>query len=114
MGRGTNNYEEMMTLRTLLKLAMDKGIQQPQVFSDSMSVIEWIRENEINNVGLKPLADQIKEASQLFGQITYTHVFWELNTEADALSKKGQQIEAEFLPLEEIQDGIMTGLRQST
>jgi ribonuclease HI len=105
----------MVTLRTLLKLALDKVIQQLQVFSDSMLVIKWTRdENEIHNVGLQPLAVKIKEASQLFGQITYTHVFQELNTEADALSKKGQQIEAEFLPLEEIQDGIMTGLRQST
>ena len=31
---GTNNYAEMMALRTLLKLASDKGTQQLHVMGD--------------------------------------------------------------------------------
>ena len=100
MGRGTDNYVDIMALRTLLKLASNKGIQQLDVMGDTMLFIEWMRgENEIHNVGLQPLADKTKDTSQLFGpiiHITYTCT-WELNIEVDAsLSKEGLYIEFGF------------------
>jgi len=39
MGGGTNNFGEFMALKYLLKIALDKGHEQLQVFGESLSVI---------------------------------------------------------------------------
>ena len=44
LGRGTNNYAELMTLRLLMLFALEHGCLSLQVFSDSMLVIEWAKE----------------------------------------------------------------------
>lgn len=69
-------------------------------------------EIHIQNVLLKPLADQLKEVTAHFDQVSFTHVFQELNTEADALSREGRQLEAGVLILEESQDSVLTVSRQ--
>ena len=44
LGRGTNNFAELMSLRLLLLFALEQGCLSLQVFGDSMLVIEWAKE----------------------------------------------------------------------
>jgi ribonuclease HI len=112
LGPGTNNSAELMALRCLLKLAFEKGATQLQVFGNSSLAINWIKGDlQVQNVLLRPLAEQLKEVANLFEQISFTHVFRELNTKADGLSKDGQQVAAGTqgsLHVEESLDRIMT------
>jgi hypothetical protein len=47
-------------------------------------------EIHINCIYFKDLARQIKEVASIFEQITFTHIFYEQNMFADALSKEAQ------------------------
>jgi ribonuclease HI len=38
LGRGTNNFDELMALKLVLILAAEKGVQKLQIFRDSMIV----------------------------------------------------------------------------
>ena len=44
LGRGTNNFAELMSLRLLLLFALEQGCLSLKVFGDSMLVIEWAKE----------------------------------------------------------------------
>jgi ribonuclease HI len=39
---GSNNFAELMALRLLLKVAMEKNIRPIQVYGDSKLVIKWM------------------------------------------------------------------------
>jgi hypothetical protein len=78
----------MMAPVSLLMLPLNKGLQCLQFFEDSLLVMKWMKqEQHIHNVSLQPLVDWIWKNSQFFDQITFTHVYRELNYEVNALSK---------------------------
>jgi len=56
---------------------------------------------QIHDLNLISLAEQVKENSRLFNRISFTHVYRELNTKADALSKDGLSLTEGILHLEE-------------
>lgn len=41
LGPGTNNLAELMALRMILLLAIEKGVNRLQVFGDSLLVMKW-------------------------------------------------------------------------
>ena len=45
LGRGSNNYAELMALRLLLLFTLEQGCVSLQLFGDSMLFIEWAKEN---------------------------------------------------------------------
>jgi hypothetical protein len=50
-----------MAIRGLMKIAVDRGILQLQVFRDSQLVIKWMRDElPIQSVALEALAEQLK------------------------------------------------------
>jgi ribonuclease HI len=46
LGKGTNNYAELMTLLLLLKIAKEYDLKSIQLFGDSMNVINWVQKTQ--------------------------------------------------------------------
>lgn len=94
LGRGTNNYAELMTLRLLLLFSLEHGCLSLQVFGDSSIVIDW--ENEITHchvMRLLPILEEILRLKQHFIKNIFTHVYRERNGVADQLSKEAMQLD---------------------
>jgi ribonuclease HI len=112
LGIGSNNYAELMALRSLMMLASAKGLNRLQIYGDSMLVIKWMNEDQqIQDITLQPLAIQLKENKSQFELITFTHIYREHNVAADTLSKQGLLQDPGFLLLEEVLDGVSTETR---
>ena len=89
LGRGSNNYAELMTLRLLLLFTLEQGCLSLQVFGDSMLVIEWEKENvQCHVMILIPILEEVIHLKQQFNHISFTHVYRERNRVADQLSKE--------------------------
>ena len=94
LGRGSNNYAELMTLRLLLLFALEQGCLSFQVFGDSMLVIEWAKETvKCHVMILLPILEEVLRLKQQFIHISFTHVYRERNGVADQLSKEATQLE---------------------
>ena len=48
----------------------------------------------VQDLQLRPVGDLLQEVARLFEEISFTHVFQELNQEDDRLSKEGQDLVA--------------------
>ena len=72
----------------VLELAINKNITQMQVFGDSKIVVDWVnRRNQINDPHLQQLLNAIRRLLGLFSRFSITHIYRELNSEAERLSK---------------------------
>jgi ribonuclease HI len=84
IGLRSNNYAELQALRLLLKCAKDQNIKNMQVFNNSSLVINWIKESGyLHNIHLKSMGDLFLEVAVSFEHITFTHVYRNLNQDAD-------------------------------
>jgi ribonuclease HI len=93
LGRGTNNYVELMALKLLLLFTREKGIQQIQIFGDSMNVINWTRKHQTcHNIFLCPILEEIFRLLDTFDTVVISHVYRDKNLVADSLSKEGLQL----------------------
>jgi len=90
IGVGTNNEAEYQALISLLEFAVKNKIQNLDIFGDSKLVIQQVlKEWKVKAENLKPFS---KIAQNLYSQIPNRTISWirrDLNTVADALSKKG-------------------------
>jgi hypothetical protein len=103
-----------MALKLLMKCALDRNVSRIHIFGDSSLVINWMaRTSLLQNVGLRPLGDNLKEISSSFDFISYTHVFREHNTVADTLSKEGQFLSEGHMTLIEFGEGSSVVTTQS-
>lgn len=59
-------------------------------------------------MALRSLVYQIKRIPTLFQGIEFTHIFKEVNKEANGLSNKGQWIEVRIMILKEPMDGLLS------
>ena len=76
-------------MELLFKLILEKWEKELQVFLDSLLVIKWMTSlPRMDNMILQPILEQLKRIAQNFTEISYYHVYRDLNTEADALSNK--------------------------
>ena len=65
LGRGSNNYTELMALRLLLLFALEQGCLSLQVFGDSMLVIEWAKETvQCHVMILLPILEEVIRLKQ--------------------------------------------------
>jgi len=46
LGKGTNNYAQLMALLLLLKTTNEQGLLSIQLFGDSMNVINWVKKTQ--------------------------------------------------------------------
>jgi hypothetical protein len=90
---GSNNCTEFMALKLLLKLVADKGVSILQGFGDSFVVLKWIISiYKTRKLIIQTIIDEIKGMEIMFCNISYHHVYIELNTVANGLSKYGIQM----------------------
>ena len=76
-------------MELLLKVILEKGETELQVFLDSLLVIKWMTSlPRMDNIILQPILYQLKRITQRFNEISYYHVYRDLNTEVDALSNE--------------------------
>jgi hypothetical protein len=90
----------MMALQLLLKVALERGVQQFQVFGDLALVINWMKEIFRLILFTCSLWLIILKRFLDFLIISLSHVYRQHNAEADVLSKDGQQLEAGVIILE--------------
>ena len=90
LGRGKNNYVELMALKLLLIFTREKGIQQIQIFGDSMNVINWTRKHQTcHNIFLCPILEEIFSLLDTFEIVVFSHVYRDKNLVEGSLSKEG-------------------------
>ena len=89
IGTRTNNQSEYMALILGLKNALDFGIKRLTVRGDSQLVINQMNgKYKVNSSPLLALHAQAKGLCKSFAEITFTHVYRNENTFADALANK--------------------------
>ena len=88
--RSTNNIAEYTGLLIGMGELVRRNIRQIDIFGDSELVIKQMKGiYKVNNPGLKTLYEKAKTLELQFDEITYTHIYREKNTRADALSNEG-------------------------
>jgi hypothetical protein len=73
----------------ILFLARHLNLDVIQVIGDSKIIIEWLKDKgKLQITSLMGWMDKIKVLKNVFREIHFTHVYRELNMDADHLSKK--------------------------
>ena len=107
LGRGTNNYAELSSLKYLLLFAKEQNFQQLQIFGDSQLIINW--ENEVNHCHLHTLRDILTDIFSLksqFDSFACSHIYRERNEIVDRLSKEAAQLNRGQWKIQEFREGI--------
>lgn len=87
-GFGTNSRSELLALWSLLHLARSLDIEAIQIAGDSMIIVEWFRGKfELELIQLTYWMDRILMLKGQFLEINIQHVYREMNSDADYLSK---------------------------
>ena len=103
LGHCTNNKAELAALHLVLNLVINNNITQMQVFGDSKMVVDWVkRKIQINAPHLQQLLNTIRRLLEFFTGFRITHIYRELNMEADGLSKLALLLDPSKLDTEEI------------
>jgi ribonuclease HI len=88
-GIGTNTRAELLGAWATHILVVRLNIEVIQVIGDSKIIIDWLKDRgKLQVASLMGWMDRIIKLKKSFREIYYTHVYRELNKEADSLSKK--------------------------
>jgi ribonuclease HI len=86
IGVATNNVAEYRALLAGLEKAVDLGLGDVEVVSDSELLVKQMRgDYKIKNAALRELADEAERLEDRLGRVTYTAVRREHNELADRL-----------------------------
>jgi probable phosphoglycerate mutase len=86
IGVATNNVAEYSALIAGLQAALERGVVEVEVVSDSELLVKQMRgEYKIKNEALRALADDAERLEDRLGRVTYTAVRREHNELADRL-----------------------------
>jgi ribonuclease HI len=92
IGYGTNNRAEYTALIEGMRSALEHGVSELEVRSDSQLLVRQMQgEYKVKNKGLIPLRIEAETLARRFDKVRFEHVPRELNEEADALSKLGAE-----------------------
>lgn len=94
LGVGSKKYVELMALKLLFSLAIEKSVSK-LIFGDYILEIKCNKEYNVRNYILQPLIDEIAVLSSTIINIFFFHVYRERITVADGLSKEGLQLDRE-------------------
>jgi ribonuclease HI len=84
---------ELMALRLTLLLAVEKDVNKLRIFGDSLLVIKSVKQEYVlRNFILQPVLEKVLRLMQAIAQISFHHIFREMNRVADGLSKEGVQL----------------------
>jgi ribonuclease HI len=96
IGRATNNVAEYKALISGLELALDRGVTEIEIFSDSELVVSQLKGDwKIKSDSLRRLAVDARRLMNRFDSAAIAHVPREKNADADKLANQGMD-EAEF------------------
>jgi probable phosphoglycerate mutase len=86
IGTATNNVAEYRGLLAGLEAALERGVEEVEVVSDSELVVKQMRgEYKVKNETLRDLVDEAHALESRFRRVTYTAVRREHNELADRL-----------------------------
>jgi ribonuclease HI len=86
IGIATNNVAEYSALIAGLEAALERGVSELEVVSDSELVVKQMRgEYKVKNEALRELSQQAARVARQLGKVTYTAVRREHNELADRL-----------------------------
>ena len=86
IGVATNNVAEYRALVAGLERAVEAGVDEIEVVSDSELLVKQMRgEYKVKNAALKELSFEAAQLERLIGRVTYTAVRREHNELADRL-----------------------------
>ena len=86
IGVATNNVAEYSALIAGLQAALERGVVEVEVVSDSELLVKQMRgEYKVKNEALRELVDQAEALERRLGRVTYTAVRREHNELADRL-----------------------------
>jgi probable phosphoglycerate mutase len=86
IGVATNNVAEYSALIAGLASALERGVDEVEVVSDSELLVKQMRgEYKVKNEALRELVDQAEALERRLGRVTYTAVRREHNELADRL-----------------------------
>ena len=89
LGEGSNNYAEVMSLKLILLLAVEKNIRKINIMGDSLLIINWAnKHSECHTLRLRPILEEIHLLVTRFDHISFSHVYREQNELADKVSKE--------------------------
>lgn len=84
LGITTNNQAEYTALKLALEEAKTYGAREVNVYMDSMLVVNQMKGIfKVKNRDLWPIHDSVRQLTQQFKQVTFTHIPRELNKVAD-------------------------------
>lgn len=105
-GPGSNNKAELMALWGGLYVAADLQILNPCFYGDSKNAIGWITGSV--HLRISDLQGWRRRAHRLWQILNFppiNHIYREVNTRADALSKKGISAEFGLMYIHQYRDG---------
>jgi ribonuclease HI len=86
IGTATNNVAEYRGLLAGLEAAIERGIEEVEVISDSELLVKQMRgEYKVKNEALRELVDEAESLERRLGRVRYTAVRREHNELADRL-----------------------------
>lgn len=89
LGIATNNVAEYRGLIAALRWAVEQGIQELDVRSDSELLVKQLRgEYRVKHAGLRPLYEEARTLLQQIPRVRFDHVRRELNKDADRLANE--------------------------
>jgi ribonuclease HI len=89
LGSSTNNVAEYRGLLAALRWAVDHGISELRIRSDSELLVKQMRgEYRVKNPGLLPLYEEARALMRTIGRVRFEHVRREFNKDADKLANE--------------------------
>ena len=86
IGVATNNVAEYRALLAGLESALERGVDELEVVSDSELLVKQMRgEYKVKNAALRELVDEAESLARRLGRVSYTAVRREHNELADRL-----------------------------
>ena len=87
-GIGTNTRSDLLALWSILHFARSLGIDAIQIAGDSMVIVEWFKGTiHLESILLTYWKERIMLLKGQLLEINIQHIYRELNTDADRLSK---------------------------
>lgn len=89
LGRGTNNFSELVLAKKIIHFALSKNCKQLQLFGDSQIICNWLNKSaHCNSYSLQHILDEAHRLITLFDIFSCHHIYRECNIAADSLSKE--------------------------
>ena len=87
LGYVSNNQDELLALKYTLLAIINLGIQEIQIFGDSLLVIKWMKKRNPRNIYLLTIYEDMVKVAYRFQFISFYHIYYEINEHVDQVSK---------------------------